>query len=215
MGTTKTRNAGRSRAAILDTAERLFSERGFEATSLADIGGAAGLSRATPSYFYGSKAKLYLAVLERVFADREAATRRAFEPLQAWADTGSGSLGGALRQAVEGYLAFLDERPAFVRLLQREELSGGQRLQATPRQSGVMADAFGALRAVARRRGMRLFRVDDAVLLFVSLTFSPHAQRSTFMAALGRDLSDAATRDHHVALVADQLLHLLQSPAQA
>lgn len=208
--TTRTRDAERSRAAILDAAERLFAEQGFEAASLEEIGGAAGLSRATPSYFYGSKAELYTTVLKRVFADREAATRSAFDPLQAWVASGRGSLASALRAAVEGYTTFLEERPAFARLLQREELSGGQRLRATPRHSRAMTDAFGAVRTVAPRRGLRSFRVDDAVLLFVSLTFSPLAQRSTFMAALGRDLSDPAARRHHVRFVVDQLLHLVE-----
>jgi hypothetical protein len=50
-----------------------------------------------------------------------------------------------------------------------------------------------------------------AVLLFVSLTFSPLTQRSTFMAVLGRDLAKPATRRRHVQLVADQLLHLVDS----
>lgn len=207
--TTKLRDADRSRAAILDAAEQLFAERGFEGTSLGEIGAAAGVSRATPSYFFGSKEKLYTRVLERVFAEREAATRQAFEPLLVWVRDGTGSLRAALGQAVEGYTAFLRDRPAFVRLVQREELSGGHRLRATPRESRAIADAFEAVRRIARKRGLRSFRVDDAVLLFVSLTFSPLTQRSTFMTALRRDLDDPATRRRHVALVVDQLLHVL------
>jgi hypothetical protein len=51
--------------------------------------------------------------------------------------------------------------------------------------------------------------VDAAVLVLVSLTFSPLTQRSTFMAVLGYDLDDPCTRRAHVRLVADQLLHLI------
>jgi AcrR family transcriptional regulator len=209
MSSGKSRDPERSRAAILDAAEQLFAERGFEGTSLGEIGATASVSRATPSYFFGSKEQLYARVLERVFAEREAATRQAFEPLLVWIRDGTGSLPAALAQAAEGYTTFLRDRPAFVRLVQREELSGGQRLRATPRESRAIADAFEALRAVARTRGLRSFRVDDAVLLFVSLTFSPLAQRSTFMVALRRDLDDAAIRRRHVAFVVDQLLHVL------
>ena len=50
----KERNATRSRAAILDAAERLFAERGYDATSLTEVGAAAGVSRGTPGYFFGS-----------------------------------------------------------------------------------------------------------------------------------------------------------------
>jgi len=205
----KTRDAGRTRGAILDAAEHLFAESGFNGASLEDIGADAGVSRATPSYFFGSKEQLYAAVLERVFAEREAATRSAFAPLVAWTQDDAARLSLALRAAAEGYIAFLEERPAFLGLLQREELSGARRLRATPRESRAMADAFGAVRRVARRRGLRPFRVDDAVLLFVSLTFSPMALGSTFMRALGRDLTDPAIRRRHVELVVDQLVHLV------
>ena len=69
----KERNAKRSRAAILQAAERLFATKGYEATSLTDVGAAAGVSRGTPGYFFGSKAELYQAVLDRSFNEvREA-----------------------------------------------------------------------------------------------------------------------------------------------
>ena len=84
----KARDAERSRGAILDAAESLFSERGFDAASLAEISALAGLSRATPSYFFGSKEKLYVAVLERAYAARDAATRKAFEPVVRWVQDG-------------------------------------------------------------------------------------------------------------------------------
>ena len=39
------RNADRSRELILDAAEKLFADRGYEATSLQDVGTEAGVSR--------------------------------------------------------------------------------------------------------------------------------------------------------------------------
>src|SRR5438445_889041 len=96
------RDADRSRRAILDAAETLFAERGFEAVSLQQIGDAAGLSRGTPNYFFGSKQDLYVTVLERVFADREEATARAFEPVRAWCElTRAGSLRQPLTRAID------------------------------------------------------------------------------------------------------------------
>jgi TetR/AcrR family transcriptional regulator len=205
----KPRDAGRSRAAILTAGERLFAEHGFDATSLGDIAAAAELSRGTPSYFFASKERLYQAVLERVFAERQAATLEAFRAVTAWAGQDRGSLAAALKKAVEGYLAFLIDRPEFVRLLQREDLSGGRYLPAATLESRAMTDAFEALRRVAPARGLRPFDVEDAVMLFVSLTFSPLTQRATFLAALERDLENPSARRRHVALVVDQLLHLV------
>ena len=65
----RVRDAERTRELILDAAERLFAEKGYEESSLADVGSAAGVSRATPGYFFGSKAELHRAVIERCFAD--------------------------------------------------------------------------------------------------------------------------------------------------
>src|SRR5687768_10589134 len=132
----KTRDAFRTRGAILDAAEQVFADRGFDATSLHEIAAAAQVSRATPSYFFGSKEGLYLAVLERVFAERQLAARAAFEPLEAWVrgDERSSSLRTALEQAADGYMGFLQQRPSFVRLLQHEDLTGGRHLAATPRE---------------------------------------------------------------------------------
>ena len=207
------RDADRSRKAILDAAEMLFAERGFEAVSLQEIGDAAGLSRGTPNYFFGSKQDLYVATLERVFADREEATKRAFEPIRAWCKSArAGSLRRPFTRAIESYMSFLLERPAFVRLVVREELRGGEGLRRAGRESSAMRDALAAVRAVAGERSLRSFDVDDAVLVLVSLTFSPLSQQSTFMAALGRDLSLAAVRRRHVRLVVEQMLQLLGVP---
>src|SRR5436305_2406551 len=170
------RDADRSRKAILAAAETLFAERGFEDVSLQEIGDAAGLSRGTPNYFFGSKQDLYVAVLERVFADREEATVRAFAPVKAWCETArAGSLRRPLARAIESYMSFLLARPAFVRLIEREELRGGEGL--AQRESTAMREALAAVRAVAGKRALRRFDVDDAVLVLVSLTYSPLSQQ--------------------------------------
>ena len=207
------RDADRSRETILAAAETLFAERGFEAVSLQEIGDAAGLSRGTPNYYFGSKRDLYVAVLERVFADREEATAHAFAPVRAWCESQrAGSLRRPLTRAIESYMSFLLARPAFVRLIVREELRGGEGLRRAQRESTAMREALAAVRAIAGKRSLRSFDVDDAVLVLVSLTFSPLSQQSTFMAALGRDLRDATVRGQHIRLVVGQMLQLLGAP---
>jgi hypothetical protein len=148
-------------------------------------------------------------VLEKVFRDREEATRQACRPLIVWADSeDKTSIRDPLAEAVNGYLDFLLGRPSFFKLIQREELAGAIHLQEVPRESKAIEEAFVAVRAVAGQRDLKVFDVSNAVLLFVSLTFFPLAQRSTFMASLGRDLTDANARRKHVRLAVDQLLHL-------
>ena len=207
----RTRDAERSRTAILVAAEEFFSEHGYDAASLNDIGAAAGLSRGTPSYFFGSKEQLYVAVLDRAFGARQEATEAAFEPVRAWAagDADLGALRDALERAARDYIRFLVDHPSFVRLVMREELAGGRRMAARTEASTAMQAAFMALRRQAGRRGLSAFKVDDAVLLFVSLTFAPVSYRNTLMRAVERELTRPAVVRRHVRLVVDQLMHLL------
>ena len=62
---------------ILDAAERLFGNRGFEGTSVRDIAQEAGVNLAMISYYFGSKEKL----LEALFAARISASRLVLEHL--------------------------------------------------------------------------------------------------------------------------------------
>jgi TetR/AcrR family transcriptional regulator len=112
------RNPARTRAAILDAAEKLFAQKGFEATSLNEVGTAAGVSRGTPGYFFGSKADLYQAVLDRCFAEVREAVRTGRERALASGQSPEAILAGA----VSDYFDFLAARPNFIRLIEREAL---------------------------------------------------------------------------------------------
>jgi AcrR family transcriptional regulator len=205
------RDAGRSRLAILAAAERLFAQRGYEGTSMSDIGATAGLSRGAPGYFFGAKERLYAEVLTRVFEQRQQATARAFVPVHEWCagSVGTEALARALGGAAEGYMRYLAEHPSFVALIVREELDGGGRLEGTSRHSTAMQDAFRAVRRAGAARGVRPFRVADAVLLFIALTFAPFSYRNTLMRAVGRDMSSTRGRRQQAAFAVDQLMGLL------
>lgn len=58
-------NGDQTRARILDAAEVLFGERGFAAVSLRDITTRADVTLALASYHFGTKEKLFEAVVER------------------------------------------------------------------------------------------------------------------------------------------------------
>jgi TetR/AcrR family transcriptional regulator len=115
------RNPVRTRAAILDAAEKLFATKGFEATSLSEVGTAAGVSRGTPGYFFGSKAELYRAVLHRSFTEVRDAVRAG----RARALASGQSPDAILAGAVSDYFEFLAARPNFIRLIEREALNEG------------------------------------------------------------------------------------------
>ncbi|HWT24278.1 MAG TPA: TetR family transcriptional regulator [Solirubrobacteraceae bacterium] len=206
------RDAARSRAAILEAAEALFAERGFRATTLADIAAAAGLARATPSYFFGTKERLYEQVLVGVQAAREAALRDAFAPVRAWAaEPGADrtALRAAFAAAVAGYFAFLDAHPAFARLIGWEAQAGAERLQAVATHGTAVTDALRALHAVREERGLADFDPALASVALVSLCFLPIAHAATFRAGGGIDTGARAFRGAYADVVVDAAMGIV------
>ncbi len=59
----RTRNSGRTRQDLLDAAAQLFGERGYERTTIREIGEQAGADPALIARYFGNKAALYLETL--------------------------------------------------------------------------------------------------------------------------------------------------------
>lgn len=116
---TRSRDADRTREAILRAASRLFAQQGYEATTMAQIASAAGVSRGTPSYFFGSKEGLWKAVLD---AQSRAAMEVAPRALARLAEVSD--VGERIAALVDSYFEFLEENPDFFRLIQWSELQG-------------------------------------------------------------------------------------------
>jgi TetR/AcrR family transcriptional regulator len=66
MAEDRSRDAGNTREAVLQAAERLFAEQGFAATSMRDISSASGVSHPLIHHHFGSKEELYSAVKQRL-----------------------------------------------------------------------------------------------------------------------------------------------------
>ena len=196
------RDAERSRAAILDAAERLFAEQGYDATSLTQVGAEAGVSRGTPGYFFRSKAELYQAVLDRSFAEVIEAVRAGRARALASNETPETILAGA----VSDYFDFLVARPNFVRLIEREALNGGGLRQEVSHISAGQE----ALAAISAELGL-----DDApsgeaaqlLLSIISLCWFPMIHARTVAPAVGVRLEDANALEQRKRHVVDLVLH--------
>ena len=103
------RRGARSREAVLDAAERVMAERGYEAATVASLVQEAGLPASSIYHYFGSKEGVLLAVMERGaqrFHDAlpEPTERRGSQ---------SEHLRGLLAAITEG----LESRPEFLRLI--------------------------------------------------------------------------------------------------
>jgi AcrR family transcriptional regulator len=160
------RDAARSRQAILDAAERLFAERGYERATMGEVASASGLSAGAPAYFFRSKEGLYRAVLGRAFEETSGLVR-------SWR-VGGADFEQAVTDAVGSYVDFLAAHPNFVRLVIRDALEGGHFLQGMPEHLAAIGEALPRLAGELERGRLREV-IDPAHLLLsgISLCWFP------------------------------------------
>ena len=106
---TPNRRGVRSRALVLDAAERVMAEHGFQAATLDRVVTEAGIPMSSVYHYFGSKERILLAVMERgadrFFADLPDLDRRAGRPAQ------------HLARVVSATVRTLQRHPDFLRLL--------------------------------------------------------------------------------------------------
>lgn len=184
----RTRNPDASKKAILDAAEELFSDKGFDATSVNDISVRAGVSRGTPSYFFGSKEGLYRSVLERAFGG----PRLLVAELRAELENPDLSPAEALALVSGTYFDYLVDHPRFIRLVQWEALNGGAFLGDVSAHLESLEAGVSTLMKGLSARGNS--QADSVQLLIdmIALCWFPLAHGPTLLRALGIDAGDPA-----------------------
>jgi AcrR family transcriptional regulator len=184
-GAPKAQDAASTRAAILDSAVALFSERGFAATSLNDIAARAKTPKSLVLYHFKSKDSLWSTILHSKVAPFA-------ETVKAFLDGSGGSLEGLVRTRYE----LMREHPEIPRLL------GWVSMQPAlaPRE----------LQEVAKRLVPRLQAGDpelgvppelDPVMFFVVLIAATDGWfrfRGLYSALTGHDFTDRKSEDDFI-----------------
>lgn len=111
------------REAILGAAKRVFSEKGYAATTVADVARAAGLSYGTIYWYFDSKEELFDALMDS--GEEELRTRI----LAALKEGGPTDLEGALRTSVQATFEYFEEDREATRLLFRDSYALGGRFE--------------------------------------------------------------------------------------
>jgi AcrR family transcriptional regulator len=135
---TPNRRGLKSRELVLDAAERVMAEHGFEAATLARVVEEAGVPMSSVYHYYGSKDRILLAVMERgaerFFADLPKLDRRSGRPSQ------------HLTRVISTAVQTLERHPHFLRLL---IVFAAQPPAAEP---GGVTEVVGRIRALALAR---------------------------------------------------------------
>jgi len=110
-----------NRARIVEAAIDEFASRGFKGASMDAIAARTHTTRALINYYFGSKEKLYIAVLEQVYSEiRDAESKLDLDHL-APVD--------AVRRIVEFTFSYYVEHEGFVRLVVAENQARGRHLR--------------------------------------------------------------------------------------
>ena len=196
------RRRDKSREGILAAAVVEFSTHGFHGARVDAIAHLARANKRMIYHYFGNKDDLYLAALERVYADRRASDR-SFDPEH---DDPRDALAALIRFNFD----YFAKHPEFITMLNNENLCGAKYLARSTRIRELHSPLIQRISELLRRgEGLRLFRAGvDPVQLYISITalgYFYFSNRWTLSRIFGRDFGSAraraARRDHIIEVI--------------
>lgn len=158
---------------IMEQAERLFSDRGFNGTSVRDIAEAANVNLAMISYYFGSKEKL----MEEIFRYR---TESFTEQLTQLLDDSSLDPSQKVERMIDEYVNRIFQRQCFHRIMIREQI-GSQHPEIAQRIYELKHKNLVLVKKIldeGKEQGMFLADADPEMLM-VTLTGTTNQMVST------------------------------------
>ena len=202
----RSRDADRSQLAILASARDEFAQRGLAGARMDSIAARAGLNKRLIYYYFGSKDDLFLAVLERTYADIREAEQKLhldeMDPVE------------AIRQLVSFTWHYYLEHPEFITLLNSENLHCAAHLKRSERIQEMNSPLVQMLDTVLERgRRDKLFRAGvDPVQLYISiaaLCYFYLSNNPTLSTIFGRDLRTPAALSERLSHMTDVVMGYL------
>ena len=202
----KPKAPGANRARIVKAAIEEFAARGFKGASMDAIAARTHTTRALINYYFGSKEKVYLAVLEHVYAEiREAESTLDLDHLQP---------AEAIRRIVEFTFDYYLGHEGFVRLVVAENQARGRHLKKSRAMRTLNRPVIDTLAlVVARGQADRSFRRDvDPVEIhkaIAALGMFNVTNQYTFSAIFQREMGRKGDVARRREVVAEMILSYL------
>lgn len=204
----KPKSPAANRARMLAAAIDEFAARGFKGASMDAIAARTHTTRALINYYFGSKEKLYLAVLEQVYAEiREAEGRLDLDHLQP---------AEAVRRIVEFTYGYYVAHEGFVRLVVAENQARGRHLRKSRAMRTLNRPIIERLsEVIARGQAQGLFRpgIDPVEVhkAIAALGIFNVANQYTFGAIFQRDMGARGDVARRCEIVAEMILGYLKT----
>jgi AcrR family transcriptional regulator len=195
-----------NRASIVAAAIDEFAARGFKGASMDAIAARTRATRALINYYFGSKEKLYIAVLEQVYAEiREAEVELDLDHLAPI---------DAIRRIVEFTFHYYLTHEGFVRIVVAENQAKGRHLKKSKAMRTLNRPIIDRLaRVIARGQAEGRFRPDvDPVEVhkaIAALGMFNVTNRYTFGAIFQREMGSKGNVERRREIVAEIILSYL------
>jgi AcrR family transcriptional regulator len=199
-----------NRASIVQAAIDEFASRGFKGASMDAIAARTNTTRALINYYFGSKEKLYLAVLEHVYSEIRHA--------ESFLDLDHLGPAEAIRRVVEFTYDYYLDHEGFVRLVVAENQARGIHLKKSPVMRFLNRPIIDRLaRVIERGQREGSFRRDvdpvDIHMAIAALGMFNVTNRYTFAAIFQREMGRKGDVSRRRAMVADMVLsYLVNAP---
>ena len=170
----RTHNAEGAREAILNAAEKIFSEHGFAGARIDDIAAEAGYNKGLIFRYFGDKLRLYLEIIRRAdVATREIQTRAVASLMEDGTSLNPESVAPLLRKSIGEVFDFYCGNPQMMHIFQWEMAEGWQNYRQIAGQiDSSDIDLVKPLMAKLQETG--LLRSDfDPLAQYVTITFVP------------------------------------------
>ena len=191
---------------ILEAAESLFSERGFDAVSMNDIAAAAGVCKANVFHHFTSKNELYIAVLRNACQD-------AVQHLDDLSNDDT-ALTARLPQFARAHLDNLLEHAQVARLMLRELLSDNPRhgQELAEKVYGEKFSRFVSILRAGQQAGELRADIDPAMVATILLGANVFFFESRAVLRHFPDVSFTQQPERYSAMLADILLYGILPP---
>jgi AcrR family transcriptional regulator len=202
----KPKEPGRSRADILTAATREFAARGYSGARVDAIAARTRCTRAMIYYYFGSKERLYVAVLEDAYRGIREAEKDLdlvhVSPLE------------AVRRLVAFTFDYYQRHPAFVALVNAENQAGGRQIRKARFMRDLNISIIDTIREVLRRgarEGSLRPGIDatDLHMLIASLGWFQISNRHSFGYLFKRDLASPSQVAHNRQLIIDTIVRFV------
>ena len=197
-----------NRARIVKAAIEEFAARGFKGASMDNIAARTHTTRALINYYFGGKEKIYLAVLEQVYAEIRHA--ESFLDLEHHAPV------DAILRIVEFTFDYYLSHQYFVRIVVAENQAKGRHFRKSKAMRTLNRPIIDTLaRVIERGQAARVFRRDvDAVevhMAIAALGMFNVTNQYTFGAIFQRDMGTKGDVGRRRQMVAEMILRYLSA----